>query len=253
MMWLNKSSLMIHRYVRRPASHHLFFINLLGSLVLPPTVYAAEKQFLTEMTVTSMLRRYVQQQGPWQPEQVELTLRNFTPVPLPTGTLDMQILRPRHGVVPGIQSFQLRMTIDGKQVKTMWVRAEVQIFAEVMVTSRPLAFQETITPEAVRRERREVGSLYARPFTRLEEVIDRQAIRHLHANQILTPAHVQLPQAVRPGSPVTLVYDNARLRVEVPGLAVEAGKVGAVVRVKNLSSGQLLEGQLIDARMVMIR
>lgn len=239
-------------------NHNVFLIQLLTLLMWCPCYasqpgqHAITGQMLTEDSVATLIHRYVVQQGPWLPEQVEIALRSFSPVSLPNGPIDLQVLRPSQGVTPGVQSFLLCVMLGGKQIKTVWIRAEVRIFDDVMVTSRPLAYLEPITPDAVRVERREVGSLFARPYTKLEDVTTRQAARAIRVNQILTPALVQLPQVTRPGSPVTLVYETARLRIEVPGEAVEGGKIGDVIRVKNLSSGQLLEGQLIGAHIVMV-
>ena len=236
------------------------FFNCLGVLLasclcygVPREAYAVQGQVLTADKVEAMLRHFVLQQGPWQPAQIEVAVRSFSPLPLPSGPVDVQILRPRKGITPGVHSFLLAVEVGGKRVKTVWARADIQVFDEVMVTSRTLAHAETITPADVRLERREIGTLLTRPFTKFEEVAERQAARAIQVNQILTPAMVQLPQVIRPGSLVTLVYESARLRIEASGQAVEGGKVGDVIRVKNLSSGQLLEGQVIDSREVIIR
>jgi len=238
--------------------HRLLFTCLLLHLALclcygvPCEAYAVEGQVLMEENVAVVLRQYVLQQGLWQPAQIEVAVRSFAPLSLPAGPATVRVLQPRKGVAPGVQSFLLEVVVGGRQVKTFWARAEVQIFDEVMVTSRPLAYLEAITTENVRLERREIGTLFTRPFTKIEEVADRQAARAIQVNQILTPTMVQLPQVVRPGSPVTLVYESARLRVEAAGQAVEGGKVGDVIRVKNLSSGQILEGQVTSSRIVII-
>jgi len=63
---------------------------------------------------------------------------------------------------------------------------------------------------------------------------------------------VQMPQVIHPGHLVTLVYENGRVRVEAQGQALESGKIGEIVRVKNLSSGEVLQGQVVNSRTVTI-
>jgi len=254
LQWMNSIFLAL-RIIR-----HRMFIICLGVLLVsslrsgvPCEAYAVQGQILTADDVAAMIRHVMLQQGPWQMEQIEVTVRSFAPVSLPTGSVTVRVLQPRKGIAAGVQSFQLGFVVGGRQVKTVWAQAEVQIFDEVMVTSKPLAYLEAITPENVRRARREVSTLFTRPFTKIEDVAARQAARAIPVNQILTPTMVQLPQVVRSGSPVTLVYENARVRAEAAGQAVEGGKVGDVIRVKNISSGQILEGQVVNSHEVIIR
>lgn len=231
----------------------VLLIVLLLSWWFPNGLHAEAKQTLAVQTVTAALHQHVLQQGPWQPTQVEVEVRSLPSVPLPPGPVQLQILRPGKGITPGVQSFQLAVRAAGKPFKTVWVRAEVRIFDNVMVTSRPLAHAETISPTDVRFERREVGTLHTRTFTRIEEVDALQAARAIKVNEILTPRMVQSPQVIRPRTLVTVVYETARLRVETRGQALDGGKVGEVIRIKNLSSGELLEGQVRNAREVIVR
>ncbi len=231
----------------------VLFLALVVPWWWPNGLHAEARQTLTVQMVEAVLRHHVLQQGPWQSAQVEVVVRSLPPVSLPTGPVQLQVLRPREGITPGVQSFHLAVKVEGKQIKTVWARAEIQVFDDVMVTSRALAYAEAITPADVRLERREVSALHTRTFTKLEDVDARQAARAIRVNEILTPTMVQLPQVIRPRSLVTLVYENAKLRVEAPGEAMDGGKVGDVIRVKNLSSGQLLQGQVRDSREVIIR
>jgi flagella basal body P-ring formation protein FlgA len=222
------------------------------SICFPTRLYAEGQRSLTAEAVGSLLRDYVVQQGMWQPDQIKVAVRSLPPITLPPGPVKLQILKPRAGITPGVQSFLLGAEGKERPGKTGWARADIQIFDNVMVSSRPLSYQESITSEAVHLERRNISTLFTRPFTKMEDLASHQATRAIPANVILTPTMVQMPQVVHPGHLVTLVYETGRLRVEAQGQALEAGKIGEVVRVKNLSSGEILQGQVMNSRMVMI-
>lgn len=229
--------------------------SLIVSLIIcfPARSYAEAQRSLTAEAVGSLLRDYVVQQGLWQPNQIEVAVHSIPPISLPPGPVKLQILKPRTGITPGVQSFLLGTKGKEQSGKTGWARADIQIFDNVMVSSRPLAYLESITPEAIRLERRDISTLFTRPFTKMEDLASRQAARAIPANVILTPTMVQLPLIIHSGHLVTLVYETGRLRVEAQGQALEAGKIGETVRVKNLSSGEILQGRVINSRIVAIQ
>jgi flagella basal body P-ring formation protein FlgA len=244
--------------------HSIYSITLafcLFLLVLPTHIQAEEGgqalrpgsgQVLTKEKVEAALRHYALKRGPWQPEQVEVRVPSFTPLPLPAGQVNLRILRPLKGVTPGPHSFFLAVEVEGEEKTRMWVRAEIRVFGQVVVTSRPFAHYEAIVPEDVRLERRELSFLSTRAFTRIEEVAGQQASRAIAVNEILTPSVVEPPQVMRRGSTITLVYQTSGLKVEARGQAEEGGKVGDIIRVKNFSSGKVLAGQILDARTVQV-
>jgi len=252
---------LLHQSIRSRVIHtqrRLFYLYLWLFLTSPLVLgfplhsYAESQHSLTAETVGSILREYVVQQGLWQPNQVEVAVRSIPPISLPPGPVKLQILKPRAGITPGVQSFLLGTEGKERPGKTGWARADIQIFDNVMVSARPLAYLESITPEAVRLERRDISTLFTRPFTKAEDLATRQAARAIPANVILTPTMVQMPQVIHPGHLVTLVYENGRVRVEAQGQALESGKIGEIVRVKNLSSGEVLQGQVVNSRTVTI-
>lgn len=220
---------------------------------LPLSARAETGRVLTAESVEAMLCRYVLQHGPWQAGEVKVQVHSVPSLRLPEGEVQLQVVRPRRGVTPGPRRFLLAVVGGGREITKVWVQADIRIFAQVVVTSRPLAPYEVITADAVRLERREVGALATRAFTKIADVVDRQAARALAVNEILTPALVEQPRVLRRGSAVTLLYETAALRVETAGQALEGGKVGDRVRVKNASSGKVVEGQILDARTVRVR
>ncbi|MBI3304556.1 MAG: flagellar basal body P-ring formation protein FlgA [Deltaproteobacteria bacterium] len=231
---------------------YVFAVFLFFSL-FPISIEAGrEGQVVTKEQVEESLHHYVVEQGPWQSSQIEVGVRSFTPLPLPGGRVEVRIVKPNRGITPGQRRFLLAVEVEGQERARVWVEVEVRVFGEVVVTSRPLAHYETITPEAVRLERRNLSALPTRAFTAIEELVGKQAAHAIEVNQILTPSMVELPRVVRRGSAITLVYESSGLRVEAPGRAAEAGKVGDTIRVENPSSGKMLEGQIVDARTVRV-
>jgi flagella basal body P-ring formation protein FlgA len=207
---------------------------------------------LTKERVEGFLREHALRSGFWKPENIEVRVVSFQPVSLPPGQVNFRIVRPVQGITPGLQSFVLAADISGRETTRLWLRAEIKVFEDVVVTSFPLGIREIVRSKDVRLERRDISSLPARPFTQIDDVVGQQALRAIEMNEILTQKSVDRPKLMRRGSSVTLVYETGSLRVEAPGTAEENGKVGDLIQVKNPTSGKALRGLVIDSRTVRI-
>ncbi|MDZ4346380.1 MAG: flagellar basal body P-ring formation chaperone FlgA [Candidatus Binatia bacterium] len=225
---------------------------LIAWLCAAPVQGAGPERTLNRGQVAAVIREYVLSQAPWKAENVEVRVAPLMPVSMPSGAVDYRVLKPTQGITPGVHGFLVVGEIGGKEAARFWVKAEIKIFDEVVVTSYPLARREVVTAAGVRVERRDVSSLAARPFTRIEEVLGQQTARFVEVNEVITQKTIERPTLMKRGSPIILVYETGSLRVEAPEAAEEAGKAGDLIQVKNPSSGKLLRGVVVDGRTVRI-
>ena len=209
-------------------------------------------QVVTQERVEQTLRQYILNRGLWKPDQIEVKALSFKPVPLRAGKLVLRVLKHGKAIGPGVHTFLLAADVAGKEESQIWVRTEIKLYDNVVVSARPLAHREVIAPSDVRLDWREIDPNAARPFTKIEEVVGKQVSRATHVNEVLTAAQAEAPQVVRHGSAIVLVYESATLRVETSGEALQAGKVGEMIRVKNPSSGKLLQGVVLDGKTVRV-
>ncbi len=228
----------------------VILLSLLAVAFVPES--DAGTQALTQEKMSRVVREYVLDNGPWKPKNIEVRVMPFSPVFLPPGAVNYRVLKPTKGITPGLQSFLVAAEVDGKEAARLWIKAEIRVFSEVLVTVYPLAHHEVISTDKVRLEWRDISSVTARPFSRMDEVQGLEAARPLEVNTVLTEKSLERPTLMRRGSAIVLVYESSSLRVETPGLAEEGGKAGELIQVKNLSSGKLLRGLVLDGRTVRI-
>jgi flagella basal body P-ring formation protein FlgA len=207
---------------------------------------------LTPETIRIALQRHAVENSPWRAENIEVRVLSFQPVSLHSGAAKLRVLRPVNGITPGQQSFLIAAESAGKEQARLWVKADLRIFEEVVVSSQPLVSNEIVTGKDVRLERRDVSTLNARPFYRLDDVVGQQVTRAISVNETLTQRNLNRPTLMRRGNAVMLVYETGGLRVEMPGTAEENGRAGELIQVKNPSSGKLLRGRVLDGRTVRI-
>src|ERR1043166_3592702 len=213
---------------------------------------ANQGQTLGKEKIEPVLRQFVFQRSPWKPENVEIRIIAFPPVTLPLGESSVRIVKPTQRLTPGLQSFLIVADVAGKEEARLWIKAEIKVFENVVVSSVPLAHHEVPSEKDVRIERRDISSLTGRPFTKIKDIIGQQAARAIEVNEILTQKLLERPNLVKRGSAITLLYETGNLSIETPGTAEEAGKAGDTIQVKNASSGKMLRGIVLDGRAVRV-
>lgn len=127
------------------------------------------------------------------------------------------------------------------------VRAEVT--AVVLVAAANLPAQQPLTEADIAQERRRLSDL-SEVLAVPEDAVGQVPLRPLRTGQILTPRLLVQPQLVRRGGNVQIVARNGPVEVRAPGEALEAGRLGDVVRVRNTSTGRVIRARVVDSALV---
>jgi flagella basal body P-ring formation protein FlgA len=207
---------------------------------------------LTQEKAQLVVERHVLKHSPWKRDQIEVTVRPFKPLPLPEGASELRVIVPADKVAPGLQNFLLAAGGQGKEQARTWVRAEIRLFEDVLVSLRPIGRDRAILPEDVGVERRDIGALSTRPLSAKRQIAGKLAARAIGINEILTEPMIAAPKVIERGNALTLIYETPSLKIETPGRAMEDGRIGDVIPVRNPRSGKIVEGKVVDARTVRV-
>ncbi|MBO8142171.1 MAG: flagellar basal body P-ring formation protein FlgA [Firmicutes bacterium] len=155
------------------------------------------------------------------------------------------------GTPPGPVVAALEIRIDGNLVRTVMVRCETRVKRNVWVTTATVKRHQVLDDTAVALERRELAVL---PRGLLEpgsgSLEGLRATRPLAPGTVLTEAMVEPVPAVWRGKPVEIVARLGPVEVRAPGVALEDGRPGDIVRVENDASGQVLQALVVDGETV---
>jgi flagella basal body P-ring formation protein FlgA len=77
-------------------------------------------------------------------------------------------------------------------------------------------------------------------FTSMSEVIGRKAKFNLARGAVIKTRQLEIVYPVEKGKAVLVVADNSRLSITVNAIALEAGQLGDMIKVKNSTSGKIL-------------
>jgi flagellar basal body P-ring formation protein FlgA len=125
------------------------------------------------------------------------------------------------------------------------VPVQMQVFRNVLVTSRPLARGDMPGPADVHAEERDVARLGYGYIESLDQILGHSLDRPLIAGVTLEPGDFNGRETVRAGQEVQLVAQLDGIEVRTRGVALDGGDTGARLRVRNDNSGRVINGVVL--------
>jgi len=150
-------------------------------------------------------------------------------------------------VQPGETRFVSRMRFvalcpaDPSAPREFIVRAELS--AEVVVALRPLPANQPIAAADLALARRDVSALRD-ASSEIEAVQGLSARRALKAGQVVQTGLLIEPLLVKRGAAVRIVARSGPVEVSASGEALDAGRRGEIVRVRNSNTGKVIRARV---------
>jgi flagellar basal body P-ring formation protein FlgA len=179
-------------------------------------------------------------------------IRGLNPIFVPLGPVEYEVTVPGRHMLLGSTPFTLSIQVAGKVAKQLHGTATIAVAQEVVSLVRPVAQGEIITADAVSRTQVQVTQPLRQVVTQPADVIGKHARRSLAGNAPLSTQDVTTVPVVHRGDMVRIVLESPLIKMSTPGEALEAGKPGDTIRVKNTSSNREVRAQVIDKQTVRI-
>lgn len=136
---------------------------------------------------------------------------------------------------------------------TLYVPVQVSVEAEVLVLSHNLPRHHVVQASDFSLRSTDISGLTRGYFQNPEQIIGHRLRRAMQAGTVLTPDALEVPLLVHRGQQVSIEGGNGSIRVRASGEALADGALGDQVRVRNLSSGKVLDARIIGEATVRIR
>ena len=136
--------------------------------------------------------------------------------------------------------------VEGKnsRTRTVYVSFRVQTKRKVFVLKQNVKKGETIrSGDVIAKDTFMTENSGAYPL-RVEDVLGKAAKRDMAAGTALTSHALEDIFTVKRGEAVNIVADNRNLSVQAKGVSLEKGKMGDLIRVKNLTSDKEIVGRV---------
>jgi flagella basal body P-ring formation protein FlgA len=142
---------------------------------------------------------------------------------------------------------------EGEKPWKIYVRVNIKLMREVVVTARPLVRGDILQPDDVRMLRKDVSRINNGAYLEdASSLIGYELRQSVAANSLLYARMLQAPKLIRRGDKVTVLAVVGGLEVRVLGEALSDGGKGQMIRVRNLSSKRIVQGEVVSKGMVRI-
>lgn len=156
--------------------------------------------------------------------------------------------------VPDVQGDGLCLVeVEGKDVKERSVYVAFKVYKKkvLYMLHQTLKRGDVVKEEDVAEKEAYLTGSVAYPSSR-SEVVGRKVRKDLQAGTVLTPQVLEEQILVKSGDVVSIVAENQRLVVNANGKALDRGKLGETIRVKNMTSGKEILGRVTGSNTVTV-
>lgn len=201
---------------------------------------------LAESTVDSMLDK-----SDGADYQLECLTRLPANIIVPAGNVELVpelIGKIRYG---SPVSVRVSVNVNGLQQMSVVSVWRVRKFTEVLVSTRDIMAQTTLTENDVIFARREVTNLDHVIFD-IDKVVGLQLKRSIAYGTVISPSMLTKPVLVKSGDNVTVLSISGSVVVQISGQALQSGALGDIIRVRNVTSGKSFLARIENANTVVV-
>ena len=141
---------------------------------------------------------------------------------------------------------------DGGTKWTVFINANINLYAKVIHTSEPLNKGHILTKDDLQLTEVNLSQLRYGYFSDKENLIGKQLKRRLPQDKIIRVNYVKAPTLVKRGETVSIVAKNTGYSVKMSGVAMTNGSKGDRIQVKNISSKRIVEGTVMQYGVISI-
>ena len=207
-----------------------------SNATLPEQLIGASQNFLEQAVSDYLQRSNIQGRHEVQINRLDPRLR------LPQ--CDQELSTSLESPAEPIGRVTLRVRCDGSSPWTVFVPGQVRLYREVVTAARPLKRDVILTDMDLSMAERDVGLISQGYLNALKQAIGKKLTRPLLPDQVLSPTHLQLAEAVHKGDQVMIRARSGSIQVRMPGEALSDGAIGQQLSVRNQRSKRVVKARI---------
>lgn len=232
--------------VRSSLQNLLILLVLISMFVFLRSAQGAEAAANQPGALLQAVRSYVEEATPWKGSEIEIrSIGNFTGSDMPAGEVAYRISQKdpistfRNMLIP------VEICQAGILIRTVWISADIVIRARVVQAATRLRFGSTISQADVKESLTEIADPRGRFFRDCREVVGKVMRRSLAPGEPLTRDYVSNPLVVHSGETVRIRLARGPIALSALARAEQDGRLGDLIRIRNLDFSRPLKAVVI--------
>ena len=230
------------------------FLNfiLLFTFLVPIQIQIANAQIISgeeiQAATINRIDNFLNDRGDYRRREVQF-FHNISDIMIPDGLASIEIDMPSRINYAGMTSITARCRIEGRIVKSLNFTVRIRIYDVVLTAAHDLIHDKKINLSDFREEEIAIDgrSDYIKDFNQIKNLVPSFLIR---SGSPVTINMFRSAMVIQTNQPVRLLIRYHGLEVSAKGIAMNRGRIGEMIRVKNESSGKIITGKIIDEQTV---
>jgi len=195
--------------------------------------------------IVPVLREFVMESTPWREKEIEIhSLKDLEKIEVPAEDFDLRISEKSpvfgHGkILVSLDAFR-----NGKSLTSFWVVAGIRVNARILTAGKRIPYRKVIGPDDILMAEVEIEDLDAAFIRNTGEAIGNVAKRSFSPGDPLTREALMKPFLVKSGDTVHLRLERNGLVLKALARAEQNGRLGQVIRVRNLEFSNVLKARV---------
>ena len=204
--------------------------------------------------IIEAVRSFIEENAPWDPSQMKIRPISYTQEHrLTSENVTYQVAPPKHTDWLGSETFTVTLLVDGQVHKKTAVPAFIEVWSDVVASSRPLGRGQPITEKDIKVERMDLARVPANVVVRPADVVGKRTSRPMAANTLFRDDLLEQQPLIRKGDIVRVVAENQALKIGTQARAREDGAKGMRIALTNMTSKKIIYGLVVDSRTVQVQ
>ena len=136
---------------------------------------------------------------------------------------------------------------------SLTLTADLQVWREVVTSQNIIRRNTRLSTNMLSLQKRNIGTLHRGYFQSFDDVTGMISKRSLKPGLTILPSMVENPVIIQRGQLITLQVNSTAIKVEMAGEALQKGRLGDLIKVKNTSSKKTLQGRIVSSDVVIVQ
>lgn len=166
------------------------------------------------------------------------------------GVRDLELIAPAGWEGWGPATIVLVVRVNGAVEKNLSLRLQVDARTEMLTATRQLLAGTVLAEGDLQLQKHDLAQAGGHPLKNMADAVGKKLRMTIRAGAPIRSNQLVNVPVIVSGQLVTIVAENAGIRITVSGRAKSAGGIGELIRVQNLTSNKEISGRILDASTV---
>lgn len=141
---------------------------------------------------------------------------------------------------------------DGVKDKLFYTPVDLKIYENVYVATTTVQKDEEFSFKNIKTERKNVTACYKYVVKKEEKLNGKRAKKYFNKGDLIDSRYVETPLAVEKQNIVLINFKTGGLDLTLDGIALEDGKIGDYIKVKNEKYNKIYTGKVISPNKIIV-